>query len=102
MTPPDHAGSQTKICDFSLEALVQFKDDHCEHSAHQVVPKPTSVRPNYDNRKRRFEATQPPERKTYLEIVLEGHYVVSIFRGWLPDRFQSFLPFVGAVEWLNF
>ena len=54
------------ICDFSLEALLRFKNDHFEHVAHETAPKSSRRRPNYDNRKRRFLAIQPPDRNRYL------------------------------------
>lgn len=53
----------SKLCHFSMEALLQFKNDHAEHVAHQTVPKPAPKRPSYDNRKRQFCAVQPMDRK---------------------------------------
>ena len=62
--------SEKKIVNFSLESVLQFKDDHFEHAAHGKSEgiKPLGSRPNYDHRKRQFWAIQQPERKQYLKI----------------------------------
>ena len=60
----DERGS---IVHFSLESLLEFKNDNLEHTIHHAASSPQPrKRPNYDNRKRKFMANQPSERKTLL------------------------------------
>lgn len=55
------------IVHFSLESLLEFKNDNLEHTIHHAASSPQPrKRPNYDNRKRKFMANQPSERKTLL------------------------------------
>ena len=52
---------------FSLESLLQFQNNHLLHrTLSDPAPAKTRKRPNYDNRKRRFMARQPPERRKSL------------------------------------
>ena len=58
-----------KVVNFTLESILSFKNDHAEHTMHARKPQPKAkigLRPNYDNRKRAFMATQPTDRKRYL------------------------------------
>ena len=49
---------------FSLESLLQFKEDNLLHTTAAVTSSaPPRKRPNYDNRKRKFMANQPAERR---------------------------------------
>ena len=60
--------AKVKVVNLSMESLLEFKDAHVEHTAHEA-PAPTSLfgrRPNYNNRKRKLFAAQPIERKRYL------------------------------------
>lgn len=66
---PQNQGPETVVCEFSLEGLLQFQDDHVEHASHHLAPKTAPARPNYDNRKRRFFAIQPVERKKHLNLL---------------------------------
>lgn len=63
---PEGQRPEVKVCNFSLEGLLEFKCDHVEHTAHKMTPKALPARPNYDNRKRKFMAIQREERKKQL------------------------------------
>ena len=71
---------EVKVVDFSLESLLQFKLNHAEHTAHENHEEKHRLRPAYDNRKRRFGAVQPVDRKAYLilAIIFFG-YALSLF-----------------------
>ena len=68
------ADSETSNCiDFNLASIITFKDEQVAHSMtdggklDQVADFHTHRRrPNYDSRKRKFEAIQRPERSGYL------------------------------------
>ena len=75
--------SQKKNVNFSLESVLQFRDDNLEHSAHKENEgmKPLGARPNYDQRKRQFWAIQQPERKQYLKMRELDIFVFLFFGG---------------------
>ena len=54
----------TATVNFSQESLLQFKEDNLLHTTAAVtLSAPPRKRPNYDNRKRKFMATQQEERR---------------------------------------
>lgn len=69
--PPPSDHQKVLNVDFSLESILQFKDEHREHTAHtsnQGFKRRHRVRPNYDNRKRSFLSARPVDRKQYLSL----------------------------------
>ena len=67
---------EVKVVDFSMESLLQFKMNHVEHTAHAYHQEKHRLRPAYDNRKRRFAAVQPADRKSYLIPII---ILISVF-----------------------
>ena len=61
---------KVKEVNFTLESVVQFKNDHVENTAHRAPPPASEIgrRPNYDSRKRKLFAAQPLERRKYLDV----------------------------------
>lgn len=57
---------------FSMESILEFKSEHLIHSTigHRGGGVAPRKRPNYDNRKRKFMAQQPPERRRLLVVNL--------------------------------
>ena len=49
--------------DFSLHSILTFKDDRTLHTALEEKKETKRKRPNYDGRRRRLWAMQPPERR---------------------------------------
>ena len=82
--------SETSNCiDFNLASIITFKDEHVAHSMtdggkyDQVADfQSHRRRPNYDSRKRKFEAIQRPERSGYL------NYRVSLRLRTILRRFE--------------
>lgn len=56
--------AEPRTLDFSLETIIRFKNDHMMHTAAtKVAPQLPRRRPNYNNKKRRFLAKRPQERR---------------------------------------
>ena len=77
----ERASVELKVVNLTLESLLQFRDDHVEHTAHQAPPpqKLFGRRPNYNNRKRKLFAAQPIERKRHLSFHIAFHCQVETF-----------------------
>ena len=59
--------SEVVTLNFSLESILQFQNNQLLHrTLSDPAPAKIRKRPNYDNRKRRFMARQPPERRKSL------------------------------------
>ena len=58
-------GSAAVVVNFSWDSLLEFVNDQLTIKLATGDSKPTPrLRPNYDNRKRRFMAARPPERRS--------------------------------------
>ena len=77
------------VANLSMESILEFKSEHLVHSTigHRDGGVAPRKRPNYDNRKRKYMALQPPERRRSL-VVNSFFYRVHAsfficFRGYL-------------------